>query len=315
MTLEKSDLPELDASMQQDLVVSLSADFRGLLQNEAINDDLQQAFVNVYLPLAHWIAQRHPGRFQVVGLNGAQGAGKSTLAKILRLLLSKGFDLQTEVLSLDDLYLQPEQRQELANQVHPLFRTRGVPGTHDVALGLELIEALRYQQAGDNVQLPRFDKAADRRHPRSAWNNITDPLDILIFEGWCVGARPQSGTELNVPVNMLEAGQDAGGDWRRASNRALAGDYQSLFEQLDLLLMMQVPDFEAVYRWRSLQESKLGENAAMGAEELLSFIMHYERLTRAQLQEMPQRADLVLQLDDNHQVKSVSIGSSSLVSE
>jgi D-glycerate 3-kinase len=315
MSLDKNDLPGMDASLQKDLVRSLLPKFRELLKTELINEDLQQAFASVYLPLTNWLAQGHPGRLQLIGLNGAQGAGKSTLAKILRLLLSKGFELRTEVLSLDDLYLQPEQRQELADTVHPLFRTRGVPGTHDVALGLELIETLRQQQPGEYVQLPRFDKAADQRHPPSNWTRVTEPLDVLIIEGWCIGARPQSEEALDVPVNSLEAERDPQGIWRRVSNRALAGEYQSLFAQLDLLLMMQVPTFEAVRRWRSLQESKLGEKAAMDTEELLEFIMHYERLTRAQLEEMPQRADLVMQLDDNHQVRSVRIGSSSLARE
>jgi len=312
MALEQNDLPLMDAALQQDLATSLLPAFQNLLRTESIDDDLQQALADVYLPLAHWVAQGHTGQLRLIGLNGAQGAGKSTLAKILRLLLDEGFDLRTEVLSIDDLYLQPGQREELADAVHPLFRTRGVPGTHDVAMGLELIESLRKQQRGNDVQLPRFDKSSDRRHPRSNWTRVDEPLDILIVEGWCVGARPQTEAELLAPVNSLEAEQDPQGLWRQASNRALAGEYQDLFEQLDLLLMMQVPAFETVFQWRKLQESKLGDRAAMGPEQLHHFIMHYERLTRAQLDEMPQRADLVLQLDDTHQVQSVKLRSSSL---
>ena len=113
-------------------------------------------------------------------------------------------------------------------------------------------------------------------------------------------------------MNALEEKQDPKGEWRRASNIALAGEYQALFSQLDLLLMLQVPTFEAVYRWRKLQEDKLGQRSTMAADELQEFIMHYERLTRTQLQEMPMRADLVLQLDDDHQVKSVRLGAYSL---
>jgi len=315
MSLDKSDLPELEPGLQQELTSVLLPRFRELLQDESIDEDLQPAFLEVYLPLAQWIARGHPGRFQLLGLNGAQGAGKSTLAKILRLLLNEGFGLRTEVLSIDDLYLQPEQRQALADTIHPLFRTRGVPGTHDIALGLELVGVLRKQQPGEQVQLPRFDKTADQRHRQSGWTRVDEPLDILILEGWCVGAKPQPETELDTPVNSLEAEQDPRGEWRRASNEALAGPYQALFSQLDLLLMMQVPDFDAVYRWRSLQESKLGNDAAMGPEELHQFIMHYERLTRSQLREMPQRADLVVELDDNHQARSVRIGSYSLARE
>ena len=312
MALERNDLPALDASLQQELASELLPGFRDLLEAEGINQALQQSFYDVYLPLAYWLTQDHPGKLQLVGLNGAQGAGKSTLAKILQLLLGEGFKLRTGVLSIDDLYLRRQQREELADTIHPLFRTRGVPGTHDVALGLEILDVLRNQEAGKAVQLPRFDKSTDDRLSPSEWTEIREPLDIVIFEGWCVGAQPQSEEALRAPVNILESEQDPDGRWRRASNRALAGDYQALFGQLDKLLMMKVPSFDDVFRWRSLQESKLGENASMGSDELRRFVMHYERLTRAQLEEMPQRADVVLSLDDAHRFNSVELRPGSL---
>jgi len=135
---------------------------------------------------------------------------------------------------------------------------------------------------------------------------VTEPIDFLVFEGWCVGAKPQSNQQLQEPVNLLEAKEDTEGCWRTASNQALAGDYQELFSQIDRLLMLKVPSMEAVFEWRSLQESRLGKEASMGEDELRRFIMHYERLTRAQLDEMPQRADIVLNLGANHQVESVT---------
>lgn len=300
-------LPVMGKALRARLVETLLPAFRNLLQVEAISDDLQQVFSDVYLPMADWLDRHHPGRLQLIGLSGAQGAGKSTLARILQLLLSEGFGKRVQVLSLDDLYLQPLERKQLAQSVHPLFATRGVPGTHDIALGLELLEKLRQQHGGDIVHLPRFDKARDRRHPQSAWTPVTEPLDVLIVEGWCVGALPQPEVELASPVNDLERQHDPQGIWRRASNRALAGEYQRFFRQLDLLLMMRVPAMEHVYRWRALQESKLGAGAAMEPEKLRHFIMHYERLTLAQLGEMPMRADLVVELDEDHQIREVRL--------
>jgi len=299
-------LPQLDESVRQALVESLMSDFLNLLDGELIRDDLNKAFLDVYLPLASWLAASHSGVLEVIGVNGAQGAGKSTLAKILKLILTRGFNKRTEVLSLDDFYLRRSEREALASEVHPLFRTRGVPGTHDVGLANATIEKLRTHKSGEEIRIPRFNKSVDDRYEVAAWTTVTEPIDFLVFEGWCVGAKPQSNQQLQEPVNLLEAKEDTEGRWRTASNQALAGDYQELFSQIDRLLMLKVPSMEAVFEWRSLQESRLGKEASMGEDELRRFIMHYERLTRAQLDEMPQRADIVLNLGANHQVESVT---------
>ncbi len=303
--ITRNDLPEMDSALRQQLTEKLLPLFHAYLQNEHIQDDLDQLFEEVYLPLASWLSRQHRGGLQVIGLNGAQGSGKSTLAGILKLVLTEGFGKHVQVLSIDDLYLQPEQRMQLADSVHPLFKTRGVPGTHDVQMGLDLLQRLRRHQPGETVHLPRFDKANDRRHHESEWTPIESPLDVLILEGWCVGALPQPEHELEAHINVLEQQEDTEGHWRRAVNAALAQDYQKLFAEIDVLLMMRVPGMEHVHRWRGLQESKLGEQSGMDAEALRRFIMHYERLTVAQLEEMPSRADLVMELDESHQIQSI----------
>lgn len=301
----QSDLPDIDPVLRQGLTEKLLPRFHDYLEKEHIDDDLDRAFEQVYLPLAAWLSGQHRGQLQVVGLNGAQGSGKSTLAGILQMVLTEGFGRHVQVLSIDDLYLQPEQRRQLAESVHPLFETRGVPGTHDVQMGLDLLARLRAHAPGETVYLPRFDKANDRRHHESGWTPVEAPLDVLILEGWCVGALPQAEQELEPHANILEQEEDAQGHWRRAVNAALAADYQKLFAEIDVLLMLRVPGMEHVHRWRGLQESKLGQRSGMDAAALRRFVMHYERLTLAQLEEMPSRADLVLQLDEHHQVQSI----------
>ena len=303
----ESDLPEIDQALRDQLTGKLLPLFHNYLEKEHIDENLDQAFEQVYLPLAVWLSNQHRGQLQVIGLNGAQGSGKSTLAGILQMLLTEGFGKHVQVLSIDDLYLQPEQRKQLADTVHPLFETRGVPGTHDVQMGLDLLKKLRSHEPGETVYLPRFDKARDRRHEESGWTTVEAPLDVLILEGWCVGALPQLEHELEPHTNVLEQDEDAEGHWRRAVNAALAADYQKLFAEIDVLLMMRVPGMEHVHRWRGLQESKLGERSGMDAAALRRFVMHYERLTLAQLEEMPLRADLVLQLDEHHQVQSIKL--------
>lgn len=238
----------------------------------------------------------------VVGLCGSQGSGKSTLAEgLVDRLAAQG--RRAAILALDDLYLPGAARAALARDVHPLLRTRGVPLTHDVALGQRLIADLR---AGRPVRMPRFDKAADEPAPADAWAPVAPPLDVILFEGWCVGARPQADAALAAPVNALERDEDADGRWRRAVNAALAGPYAALFGAIDRQVLLAAPGFDVVRGWRLEQEEALGRRLAaagadrsglMDAAAIDRFVQHYERLTRAILAEMPGRADLVIPLD------------------
>ena len=238
----------------------------------------------------------------VLGLCGSQGSGKSTLAAGLAERLA-AMGRRTAILSLDDLYLPGSARAALARDIHPLFRTRGVPLTHDVALGIRLIDDLR---AGRPVRMPRFDKAVDEPVPEAAWDSIAAPVDLILFEGWCVGARPEDEAALTTPVNALERNEDGDGVWRHAVNAALAGPYADLFGRIDRLLLLAAPGFEVVHGWRLEQEEALrhrrtaegGDTAGlMDAAGIDRFIQHYERLTRAILTEMPARADLTIRLD------------------
>jgi D-glycerate 3-kinase len=244
----------------------------------------------------------------VLGICGAQGSGKSTLADGLTArLAARG--LRAATLSLDDLYLSHGERARLAEIVHPLFATRGVPGTHDTSLGVRLLDRVR---AGEDVVLPRFDKATDDPAPADAWAPVKGPLDVLIFEGWCVGARAQDDAALAAPINALEAARDPDATWRRCANMALATDYADLFERIDRLVLLAAPGFEVVHRWRVQQEHDLRRRLAdqdggarvMSDDEIGVFIQHYERLTRHILSDMPAYADLTLRLDPNRQTEA-----------
>ncbi len=244
----------------------------------------------------------------VVGICGAQGSGKSTLAAALVDALGND-GLAVAVLSIDDLYLTRAERERLAREVHPLLRTRGVPGTHDIALGLSTLNAI---DAGLSVRLPRFDKARDDRSPEETWPALPAPVDVLLFEGWCVGALPQPSSALTDPVNALEAAEDPDGRWRRFANAALAGAYQDMFARIDFLMMLRAPNFAIVQDWRLEQEHALkasspkGSAGVMRDEQVVRFIAHYERLTRHILDEMPCRADLVIDLDAQRNARGVT---------
>ena len=283
--------------------------------NIELGQQIEQLLSAHKLPRSYWLgaepylyslarnvaaAQTSKRGIYVLGVNGAQGTGKTTLSEFLKLILRAEYKKRCIVLSLDNFYYSNAERIKLARDTHPLLRTRGVPGTHDVALAVSTIASLLNDET---VPLPHFDKGMDDRLPVECWPVQTQAVDIILFEGWCVGAKPQSGQQLNLAVNSLEADEDTQGDWRRYVNDCLTGSYSHLFEYIDQLLMLKAPDLPTVIGWRGLQEKKLAESGAqnvMTAAELTRFVQHYERLTRHMLDEMPNRADGVLNLAENH---------------
>ncbi len=282
-----------------------------------IDEDLSPLLESLYLPLAAWLRARrgHQVRAQVVGVCGAQGSGKSTFCRLLGAVLETGFDEPAVTLSIDDIYQTREQRQELAARTHPLFATRGVPGTHDVALGLDIVGRLMSLGEDEAVSLPVFDKAMDTRLAPVGWRRQRGPVATVLFEGWCVGALPENEAALIDPINVLEREEDGEGVWRRTVNENLRGDYQRLFALIDVLILLRVDGMHRVFQWRRLQEHKLAAEAHANAadtkimtdEQVNRFVMHYERLTRHILSEMPHRADIVLDLDESHSAARVHI--------
>lgn len=230
---------------------------------------------------------------RLAGVAGGQGAGKSTLGW---LLTSAGafHGQRVAVLSIDDFYLTKAERERLATDVHPLFGTRGPPGTHAIRLLLETLEAL---MSGGDVAVPRFDKGID---DRSGEVTVAGPVDVVVLEGWCVGAPPRPGSESLAPINALERESDPGGAWRNAIDDALRGPYAELNAALDAVVYLKVPDLDAVRRWRLQQERERPEAQRMTAAEVAHFVAHYERITRRMLAELPGTADVTVELGEDH---------------
>jgi D-glycerate 3-kinase len=255
----------------------------------------------------HVLTWRIPGQPLIIGVCGTQASGKSTACEQAQAHLA-GKGLNIGVLGLDDLYLGRSARAELAARVHPLFATRGPPGTHDTALGIATLDAVK---RGEAVNLPRFDKRADDPISPAEWPLLGADCDVLLFEGWCIGAVPQTEAALAEPVNALEREDDPDSIWRRAFNTHLSGPTGDLFARLDRLIYLRPPGFEIVHTWRCEQERKYiatdrteGAPAAMTDEQVARFIAHYERMTRHMISEMPSRADLTIQLDAGRNVVS-----------
>ena len=244
----------------------------------------------------------------IVGISGAQGTGKTSLSELLEKIL-KTKDLNVVKFSIDDFYLTKMERQSLAINVHPLLQTRGIPGTHDTVLLSEKLDQLAKPDNNEIIQVPRFNKASDDRYSEKEWQIIRPPADLIIIEGWFVGAPPLDINSLEEPVNELEAAEDIDGKWRNFMTKQLEENYQSIFDQIELLIFLKAPSFEQIFEWRNLQEKKLRKRVGhsqnlMSKPQLARFIQHYERLTRHCLRNLPKNADVVFDLNEKHQIIS-----------
>ena len=284
-----------------------AAQLEQFIAEHRLPDAFHRTATKFYEPLAAWLRRRIDEKSPfLLGINGAQGTGKSTLADYLALAIGGSGKPAVAVLSIDDFYLTRAERQRLAETVHPLLAVRGVPGTHDVPLLRECLARLRELGPGEQARLPRFDKARDDRADEVSWPVVTGPVGLIVLEGWCVGsvAEPEAGLE--TPVNALERARDPDKRWRRYVNERLAADYADVFAELDALVFLQAPSFDAVLRWRIEQEHKLAASAdgraagVMNDAQVREFTRYFERITRNSLEAVRSNADIVLELDEYH---------------
>lgn len=306
------------AILPQNVMENLFLLFQRKLIELKLPHELALDLEQIYIPLYYKeVANKHKTwKPKIIGICGSQGSGKTTFTELFKITLEKGFGLNVVTVSIDDFYLTHSERLELSKTTHPLLKTRGVPGTHDVSMGLDIFKKLMEFNSEQEVTIPRFNKAIDDRFPKKHWNVIREQADIILFEGWCVGAKPQLVEHLERPINHLEAENDSDGTFRNYVNNQLASSYQQWFSMIDSLILLRVPSFEKILEWRYLQEEKLRKlhpqgnsdtNKIMSKAEIEFFVSHFERLTKHMLQSMPQLADCIIDIEENHSMESIWI--------
>ncbi|MBD2460578.1 glycerate kinase [Oscillatoria sp. FACHB-1407] len=262
----------------------------------------------LWLPLALQLAtmQDKLDRPLIQGILGGQGTGKTTLAAMLKLILNQ-MGKQVCCLSLDDLYKTYADRQQL-QQADPRLRWRGPPGTHDVNLGLQVLQRLRQGYLTEPIEIPRFDK--------SAWNGMGDrttpervsSIDILLFEGWFVGVRPTDPSAFDTAPSPIETESDR--QFARDCNARLH-DYVPLWDQLDHLMVLHPTDYRLSQQWRREAEQQMvaSGRSGMSDDEINQFVEYFWRSLHPQLfiEPLVQEAivDLVVEINPDHTVGKI----------
>jgi len=265
------------------------------------------------IPLCFWISNKaNKKKPYFVGLAGGQGTGKTTISSLIKIIITKYFKLKVFRISIDDFYKTRKERTNLSKRVHPMLLTRGVPGTHDINMMLNFFRKAKSKNF-KRIKLPTFNKAIDDRLPLKKWYKINKRPDVIIFEGWCVGARAELNKTLKKPINSLEKAKDQKLIWRKYVNQQLKTKYKKLYSQLNCMIYLKAKNFSLLQKWRLKQEHKLWlktkkkfSHKIMSKDDVINFMQTYQRITHNMFKNMPKYASIILNLNSKHQIKSAA---------
>ncbi|KAI0023663.1 P-loop containing nucleoside triphosphate hydrolase protein [Xylariomycetidae sp. FL0641] len=249
-----------------------------------IIDDKSAVCIQFILERLNQYTPERPERPFMIGLNGVQGVGKTTLVKTLASTLREKEGIETLVVSIDDFYLRHEDQNALAASQpdNKLVQVRGQPGTHDMELASQFFAALC---AGQPAKVPQYDKSAHGgrgdRVPEEQWELVNGPgrakVRVVLVEGWCVGFQPLEPGEVEArwkgPSRTLQQHQL---EHLLFVNEKL-GRYRTITDLFDAFVYLDAVDTEYVYQWRLQQEAALREAKGTGMtdEGVVRFVDAY----------------------------------------
>ena len=300
---------------KEDCFIKVKRDYLRFLNKEKIFDKSKVAKIEslkkIYIPMSFWIEKKYKkkGKTLFLGLSGGQGSGKTTVTGILKIILKNFFKREIQISSIDDFYKTLKERNHMSYKIHNLFKTRGVPGTHDINLLKKFFYNLKKKNL-KKFKSPKFDKSIDDRSKKKYWNYIKRKPEIVILEGWCIGAKAQSNNLIKRSINDLEKKEDKNFIWRKYVNEKLKKEYKKVFSMIDHLIFMKVPNFKMVFKWRLLQELKLKNKTyfkkkIMSYNDIKRFIMFYQRITLQMMKDLSKSASILMLIKKNHQIDKV----------
>lgn len=226
-------------------------------------------FVETHLRSIRTSPEAHRAGPLVIGVNGPQGSGKSTLVAAL-VARAHRWGYAAVGVSIDDFYHTRADLEALAaaHPDNPLLAVRGYPGTHDVGLGTAVIAALCAADASGPVVVPAYDKGAfagrGERLPRERWRVVPRPLDVVFIEGWMLGFRPVAADALT--------------DGRLTVPNAALGAYAAWHDPVHAWLVLEASGFEQIAAWRVEAEDarRATGGSAMSPRAAMEYIRGFE---------------------------------------
>ncbi|MBE9015155.1 glycerate kinase [Chroococcidiopsidales cyanobacterium LEGE 13417] len=296
---------------QSQLLRSFYPTFEHFCQNTLHEppQQLEATLRRLWLPLAIQIASYRQAESHTLiqGILGGQGTGKTTLAKILSLILGH-LGYRTLNLSLDDLYKTYSDRLALQQQ-DPRLIWRGPPGTHDIQLGLQVLDRLRQSDLDTPIEIPRFDKSAWHGAGDRGTPEIVNGADIVLFEGWFVGVRPIDPSNFDNPPPPINTCEDR--QFARDINTRLQ-EYLPLWDKLDRLIILYPVDYRLSQQWRKDAEHQMIATGKTGMTDLQieQFVEYFWKSLHPDLFIKPliqdsQRVDLVIEINRDRSIGKI----------
>ena len=273
------------------------------------DSDVLLTLWHLWLPLAINLAanRQQLERPLIQGIVGGQGTGKSTIANILKIIL-KHLGYHAVSISLDDLYKTYAERLLLTEQ-DPRLIWRGPPGTHDLQLGLSVLEQLQQADRQSNILIPRFDKSAKKGAGDRTQPELVQAVDIVLFEGWFIGIRPITSTafEHQTPPFETEADQL----FARDMNVRLS-EYLPLWQLLDRLILLYPVDYHLSQEWRLQAEHQMiaAGKSGMTDSQIREFVNYFWKSLHPELFikpliNSPSYVDLVIEINADQSIGAV----------
>jgi D-glycerate 3-kinase len=263
-----------------------------------------------WLPLSIELMAEHKKfhRPLIQGILGGQGTGKTTLGSILKFILAKG-NYSLISISLDDLYKTYLERQEL-QKADPRLIWRGPPGTHDIELGINVLDSLRdLPNNPQPIAIPRFDKslwngAGDRVSPE-----MVSEADIVLFEGWFVGVKPIDPSRFSDAPYPIITERDR--QFALDMNEKLE-EYLPLWQRLDQLIILDPIDYQLSKKWRKHAEQEMMAKGKSGMTdaEINQFVEYFWKALHPELFIKPliekgENVNLVIEINADHSLGKI----------
>ena len=231
----------------------------------------------IITPIAEQLQHMHTKGTTIVGVQGGQGTGKTTIVKILeKHLKEQGFKVQS--FSIDDFYKSWKERKALQQKypVNPFYQiSRGLPGTHRVKF---LLETLQRAKSGKDFAIPLFDKSLydGKGDVLSKTKKVKGRQDFVIIEGWCVG-MPEVNSQKFLEICKSNGINISKLDPKLQEHKVVlkfAKEYQPIWKLLDYQIILKADSPEVHKKWRLLQEKRLkaAKGKGMNDKQVHAFV-------------------------------------------